>query len=69
MPAKEIPVLPLVAASKDVKSHPVLDAAGHVQVLGLAVQHAAVTTVEQLDREQGRVADKARQTIEAAVVV
>ena len=70
----EIPVLPLVAstisapgcelprfpgAPEDVQRHPVLDAAGQVQALGLGVEPARRAAVHrELDGEQRRVPDE-----------
>ena len=49
---------PLVATPDDVQRHAVLDAAGHVQVLGLGVDRAGLAAKLALDREDRRVADQ-----------
>ena len=80
MAAKEMPVLPLVAsmidrpglegaplvaAAEDVKGHPVLDAAGHVEVLGLGVDDAPLAVEAQIDGQEGRVARPVSKSVQA----
>src|SRR5687768_5354016 len=45
--------------------HPVLDAAGHIHVLGFGVDDALAAVESKVDREQRSVADQSLETFEA----
>jgi hypothetical protein len=48
--------------------HAVLDAAGHIHVLGFGVDNALATIEIEMNREQGSVADHSFQTTQPAVI-
>ena len=54
----------LVAASEDVIGHPVLDAAGHVEVLGLGIEDAPLPVEAEIDGQEGGVAGPVAQTVQ-----
>ena len=54
-----------VGLAQDVEGHSILDAAGHVHVLGFGVDHALPTAVAEVDRQQRRVADHVLEVAEA----
>src|ERR1041385_2233420 len=56
-----------IGATEDVQRHPVLDAAGEVEVLGLGVDQAPLALVGELDLEHGGVADQARERAQAVL--
>ena len=45
-----------VTLGDDVQRHPVLDAAGHVEILGLGVEHAWPAAIGEVDGQEWRVA-------------
>jgi hypothetical protein len=53
---------------EDVQRHAILDAAGHVQVLGLGVQSPPLTPVGEIDYQERRVADETGETVEPAAM-
>ncbi len=57
----------LVAHAQDVERHPVLDAPGHVEILGLGVDDAGSAVELEVDGQQGRVPDQAGQALESGV--
>jgi hypothetical protein len=54
-----------VCLFQDMKGHPVLDAAGHVEVLGLGVDDALFSSEREPNGKQWRVADHMLQLVEA----
>jgi hypothetical protein len=57
---------PLMAAAYDVQGHAVFDAAGHVEIFGLAIEDALLSVEAKLHNQHGRIAYQARETIQAA---
>ena len=54
----------LISPFENVKGHPILDAAGHVEVLGLGIDDAFLPTEGEANGEQGRIADHVLQLFE-----
>lgn len=55
----------LISPLKDVKCHPVLNAAGHVEMFGLGINDAFLTAEGEADGEQRCIADHVLQLFEA----
>jgi len=55
----------LVCLLENVESHPVLDAAGHVEVLGLGIDDPLFSVERKSNSKQRRVADHVLQLLEA----
>src|SRR5205814_1676681 len=47
----------LIGFLQDVKSHPILYAAGQIEMLGLCMDHALFPSIQKTNSEQRRVAD------------
>jgi hypothetical protein len=50
-----------ITSSKDMKRHPVFDAAGHIEIFGFGIDGSFLSSEGEFDGQEGSISDKAGQ--------